>query len=126
MPGNRVVRLLFEPFLEDLDRLVDLAERAVGQRQQSPSLGILRPERDDPGEADGRFARSLLAVEEDAEVVVGVRMLGIQADGDAIGLFRFDQLALRSQDHTEIVVGVGVLRIDCDGALIRGERFVQL
>ena len=121
-----MVRLLFEPFLEDLDRLVDFAERAVRQRQQPPRFGILRPERDDLGEADGRFARPLLAVQEDAEVVVGVRVLGIQADGGAIGRFGFDRLALRSQDDTEIVVRVGVLRIECDRALIRAERFVQL
>ena len=52
-------------------------------------------------------------------------MLGVQADGGAIGLFRFDRLALRSQDDTEIVVCVGVIRIDGDGALVRAERFVQ-
>ena len=89
-----IVRLLFQPFLEDLDRLVDLAERAVRQRQQPPRFGILRPERDDLGEADGRFVRPLLAVQQDAEVVVGVRVLGIDADGGSIRRFGFDRLAL--------------------------------
>ncbi len=74
---DRMVRLLLEPFLEDLHRLVDLAERAVRQRQQSPRFGVLRPERDDLAEADDRFVRPLLAVQQDAEVGVRVECSGL-------------------------------------------------
>ena len=55
VPRNRIVRLFREPFLEDLDRLVDLAERAVRQRQQPARLPVLRPERDHLAEARDGF-----------------------------------------------------------------------
>ncbi len=123
---NRMVRLLLEPFFEDLHRLVDLAERAVRQRQQPPRFGVLRPERDDLAEADDRFVRPLLAVQQDAQVGVRVRVVGIDANGGSIGRFRFDQLALRPQEHAEIVVRVGMIRIERNRALERGDRLVQL
>ncbi len=124
--GDRMVRLLLEPFLEDLHRLVDLAERAVRQRQQSPRFGVLRPERDDLAEADDRFVRPLLAVQQDAQVGVRVRVLGIHANGGSIGRFRLDRLALRPQQDAEIVVRVGMIRIERNRALTRGDRLVQL
>ena len=109
-----------------VDRLVDFAERAVRQRQQSSRFGVLRPERDDLAEADGRFVRPLLAVQQDAEVGVRVRVVGVDANGGSIGRFRFDRLALRPQDDAEIVVRVGMIRIERNRALERGDRLVQL
>ncbi len=126
MQGNGIVRLLFEPFFEDFRRFVDFTERAVRLRQQPPSFGILRPQRDDLRKADSCFVRPLLAVQQDAEVVVRVRVFGIYANGDSICSFGFDQLAFGPQDDTEIVVRIGVIRIKCNRALIRDDRFVQL
>ena len=80
----------------------------------SGSFGL---QRDDLREADGRFVRPLLAVQQDAEVVVRVRVLGIDANGGSIRRFGFDHLALCPQDHTEIVVRVGMIRIERDRAL---------
>ena len=96
------------------------------QRQQSPSFGVLRPERDDLAEADGRFVRPLLAVQQDAQVGVRVRVLGTHANGGSIGRFGFDQPALRPQEDTEIVVRVGVIRIERNRALTRDDRLIQL
>ncbi len=110
---------------EDSHRFVDLAEHAVRQRQQSPSLGVLRPERDDLTEADDRFLRPLLAVEQDAEVGVRVRVVGARANGGSIGRFRFDRFALRPQEDTEIVVGIGMIWIECNRVLTCRDRLVQ-
>ena len=38
-----IVRLLRQPLLEHLDRLVDVAERAMRERQQPAGFGMLRP-----------------------------------------------------------------------------------
>ena len=126
VPGDGIVGLLVQPLLEELDRLVDLAERAVGEREESPRLGILRPERDDPGEADGRLVRPFLAVQQDTQVVVRVGVLGIQVNRSSICLLRLHHPSLRPEHHTEIVVRVGVLRIERDRALVRAGRPVQL
>ena len=58
------------------------------------------------------FVRPLLGVQQDAEVVVGVRVLGIDANGDSIRRFGFDHLALGPEDDAEIVVRVGMARIE--------------
>ena len=126
MARDGIVRLLREPFLEDLDRLVDVAERAVRERQQPARLGMLRPQRDHLREADRRFVRALLAVQQHAEVVVRVRVLGIDANGVAIRRFRFDRLAFRPQDDAEVVVRVGVARLERDRAPVGGDRVVEL
>ena len=80
---------------------------------------MLRPERDDLGEAERRLARPLLAVQQDAEVVVRVRVVGIDADRGSIRRLRLDDPSLRPEHHAEVVVRVGVLRIECDRALVR-------
>ena len=85
-----------------------------------------RPQGDDLREADGRFVRPLLTVEEHAEVVVRVRVLGIYAYCDPIVRFGFFRLAFGPQDHTEIVVRVGVLRFERDRALVCDDRIVEL
>ena len=126
VPGNGTVRLLFQPLFEDFDRLVDFTERAVRYRQQSARFGILRPQRDDLREADGRFVRPLLAGQQDAQVVVRVRVLRIDADGGSICRFGFDRLVLGPQDNAEIVVRVGMVRIERNRASIRDDRIVQL
>ena len=43
---NRVVRLFFEPFFEDVHGLADVAQRAVRERQKPSRFPVLRPERD--------------------------------------------------------------------------------
>ena len=121
-----MARLLLEPFFEDAHGFVDLAEHAVRQRQQSPSLGVLRPERDDLAEAGDRFVRPLLAVQQDAQVGVRVRMLRTRANGGSIGGFRFDELALRPQEDPEIVVRIGMIRIERNRVLTRDDRLIQL
>ncbi len=126
MPGNGTVRLLFQPLFEYFDRLVDFTERAVRYRQQSAGLGMLRTQRDDFREAHGRFVRPLLAVQQDAEVVVRVQVLWIDANSGSICRFRFDHLVRGSQDNAEIVVRIGMVRIECNRALICDDRIVQL
>ena len=97
----------------------------MGQRQQSPGFGVLRPERDDFAEADGRFVRPLLAVQQDAEVRIRVGMVGTRANGGSVGRFRFDDIALRPQQDTEIVVRVGMVRVERNRAPTRDDRLVQ-
>ena len=126
MPRDGMVRLLSQPFLEDPHRLVQLAERAVRQREQPSRLGVPRPEGDHLGEADGRLVRTLLAVQQDAQVVVGVRVLGMEADRGSIRRLCFLESALRAQHHTEVVVGIGMTRIECDRALVRRRCSLQL
>ena len=75
--GNGMVRLHFEPILENGDRFVDFTEGVVSQREQPASFWVLRPERDDFAEANGCFARPLLAVEQDAEVGVPSECSGL-------------------------------------------------
>ncbi len=63
-----MVRLLLKPSFEHFHRFVDVTKGAVRQRQQSPSLGMLRPERDDFTEADERLLHTSLGVQQDTEV----------------------------------------------------------
>ena len=113
------VWLFFEPFLEDLRRLIDLAQRAVRQCQQLSRFAVLRSERDHFAVARRGFFGALQPVEQNAQVGVCVNVFGIQSDGCAIRGFRFDRLSGRSQQHSQIVVGVRVARIDGDRTPIR-------
>ena len=87
---------------------------------------MLRPERDDLAEAGDRFLRPLLAVQQDAQVGVRIRVLRTHANGGSIGRLRLDQLALRPQDDPEIVVRIGMIRIERNRALTRSDRVIQL
>ena len=78
MQRDRALRLFFEPFLEDGDGLVDLAQRAMRERQELPCLLVLRPERDYLAVARRRFFGSLQPAEQDAEVRVRVDVIRIQ------------------------------------------------
>ena len=109
---NWVVRLLVQPLVEELHCLVELAEIAVRERQQPAGFGILRAERDHLGEADRGFVRPLLGVQQDAEVVIRVRVLRIDANGGPIRRFGFDDVALGPEDDAEIAVRGGVGRIE--------------
>src|SRR6266511_2136389 len=71
-------------------------------------LPVLRPQRDYLREADSRFVRPLHAVQQNAEVVVRVRVFWIYANGGSIRRLGFDHLAFGPQDDTEIVVCVGM------------------
>ena len=95
------------------------------QRQQAPRLRVLRPERDHFAEADDGFVRPLLAVQQDAEVGIRIRVLGADANGGPIGRFRVAQVALRPQEHPEIVVGIGMIRIEGNRAPAGGDRLIQ-
>ena len=123
---DRIVRLVRQPLLEHLDRLVDVAERAVRKRQQPARLWMLRPQRDHLREADRRFVRALLAVQQHAEIVVGVRVLGVDADRVPVRRFRFGRLAFRPEHDAEVVVRVGVARLQRDRAAVGGDRVVEL
>ena len=71
------VRLFCEPFLEDVHRLADLAQRAMRQRQQLARFPVLRPERDHLAVARRRFLGPLQPVEQNAEIGVRVDVFGV-------------------------------------------------
>ena len=87
---------------------------------------MLRLERDDLREAERRFALALLAVQQNAEVVVRVRVVGVDANGRSIRRLRFDDLSFGSQHDAQVVVSVCVIRVECDRLLVRRGRLVQL
>ena len=111
VPRNRVVRLLIEPFLEDLHGLVDLADGAVRQRQKSSGFPVLRPQRDRFAEARDRLLASLQPRQENAQVVVRIDVIGVQANGCSIGVFGFDRFARRPQQHAKIAVRIRMIWI---------------
>ncbi len=117
--------LLGEPVLEDLNRLVGLAERAVRQRQQPARFGMLRPERDHSAETGDGFSRALQAVQQDAEIRVRVDVLRIQLDRGPVRRFGLNRLLCRAQQHAQIAVGIRVARVQGNGAVIGRDRFVQ-
>ena len=125
MSRDRIVRLFREPLLENLRGLAELAQGAVRQRQELPRFAIFRAQRDHPAVAGRGFLGALQAVEQNAEIGVGVDMFGVQPDGRAIGGFRFDRPSGRPQQHTQIVVGIGVAGIDRDRAPVRLDGGVQ-
>ncbi len=120
-----MVGFLLQPFLEDGDGFVHFTEGTMRQREKPAGFGMFRPEGDDLEEADGRFARPLLAGQQDAEVGVGVRVLGAHANRGTIRRFRFDHVALRPQEDAEVVVRVGVIRIQRNRPPARRDRLVQ-
>ena len=66
-----------------------------------------------------------VAVEQDAEIRVGVHVVGAQPDGRAVrGLGLFGP-ADGAQQDAEIAVRVGVARIDCNGTLVLGDRLIE-
>ena len=81
MPRDRILRLLFEPFLEDRHRLADLAQHAVRQRQELSRLAVLGPERDYLAVARCGLLGALRRVEQNPEVGVRVDVFGIEPDG---------------------------------------------
>ena len=125
MLGDRIVRLLAEPVVEDLDRLVDLAERVVREGQQPARLRMLRPERDHLREAERGLPAAPEAVEQDAEVVVRIGVVGVDADRRSIRRLRVGDASLRTQDDAEVVVRVRVLQVERDSPLVRRDRLVQ-
>ncbi len=70
-------------------------------------------------------SRPLQAVEQDAEVGVGVDVLRVEPDGRPVRRLGLDRLAGRPQQHAEIAVGIGVSRIEGDRALVGRDRFVE-
>ena len=114
-----------EPLLENLRGLADLAQGAVRQRQELACFAIFRAQRDHPAVAGRGFLGTLQAVEQNAEIGVGVDMFRVQPNGGAIGGFRLDRPSGRAQQHTQIVVGVGVTGIDRDRAPVQLDRRFQ-
>ena len=125
VPRDRIVRLLFEPLLEDLRSLAEFAQGAMRQRQKLARFAIFRPQRDHLAVARRGFPGALQGVEQNAQVGIRVDMFGVQPDGFAIRGFRFDRLSGRSQQHTQIVVGVGVTGIEGDRTPVRNDRRLQ-
>jgi hypothetical protein len=64
------------------------------KREQPPGLGMFGPQRDDLAEADRRLTSALLAVQQDAQVLVRIRMRGIDADGRPVRRFGLDWIVL--------------------------------
>ena len=108
-----------------VDRLVDLTERVVRERQQPSRFRMPRPERDDLREAARGFALPPQAVEQNAEVVVRIRVVGVDSNRGSICRLRFDDTSLRAEDDAEVVVGVRVIRVEGDRLLVRRDRLVQ-
>src|SRR5437879_5871945 len=71
---NRIPWLFFEPFFEDIHRLIDLAQCAVRQRQQLSRFAVLRSERDHFAVARRGFFGALQPVEQNAQVGIRVDM----------------------------------------------------
>ena len=95
---DRIVGLVLEPLLEDLHRLVGLAERAVREREQPPRVPVLRPQRDRPCRSTPPLPRvRFKPVEQDAEVRVRVDVAGIDRDRRAVRRFGAGGLADGSQ-----------------------------
>jgi hypothetical protein len=111
---DRAVRFFCEPFRENRDGLVDLAQRAMRQRQELSRIFVLRPERDHLAETGRGFPGSLQGVEEDAEIRVRVDVTRIELDGRAIRGFRLGRLSRRPQQDAKVAVGIRVTRIDGD------------
>ena len=126
MQRDRVAGFFGEPLIKNPDSLVDIPDHAVRQRQQPPGFAVLRPECDHLAEAFGGFPGSLQPVQQDAEIGEGVDVPGIDANGGAIGRFRFERLAARSQHHAAVTVRIGMTGVDGDRLLIGLERRPQL
>src|SRR5439155_507196 len=62
----------------------------------------------------------------EAQVVVGLGVVRLDAEGLAEMAHRLAQLALRAQDAAQAVVGRGEARVDGEGAAIMADRFVEL
>ena len=123
--GDRITRLLLEPFGEDLHGAVHLTQHTVRQRKQSSPFTMFRLQGDDPGEALGGLYRSVQSVEQDAQVRVRVDVTGIQADRRSIGGFGLLRPACRAQHCAEIVVRIRMTRVECDGSLVGVDGLVQ-
>jgi hypothetical protein len=84
-----------------------------------------RPERDHLREGARCLAPAAEAVQQDAEVVVGIGVVGIDADRRPVRRFRIGDASQRTEDDAEVVVGVGVARVELDRALVSCGCLVQ-
>jgi len=79
VPGDRIARILGEPRLEDLSRPVELAQRAMRQRQQPRRVVMRGTECDRLAEAHRGFFRTIQAVAQDPEVRVRIDVMAMAA-----------------------------------------------
>ena len=67
-----------------------------------------------------------LLLEDDAEVAVGLGVVGLEPDGLAVVGDGLVQLPLVAQGDAEVVVGLGVVGLEPDGLAVVGDGLVQL
>ena len=123
--SNGIIRVVGQPFLEDLHCVLDLPKRAMRERQQPARIRIVWPQRDDLREAERGLARPILRVQQDAKVVVRIRVFGIDTNRRPIGSLGFGQFASCSEHHAEIAVRIRVARIEGNRTAICGDRIIQ-
>jgi hypothetical protein len=119
---HRMVGLFFQPLLVEFDRLVALAEHAVGQAEHPARVAMARGQRRDLAVADHGLLGAVHAGQQNTQVVVRVDEFRIELEGSPIGRLRFDRLTRRPQQDAEVVVGVEVLGIERNCSLVRGNR----
>ena len=64
--------------------------------------------------------------EQDAQIGVGIDVLGVEANGGPIRGFGFDRSARRPQQHAKIAVRIRMIGIERNRAPVGGDRLVEL
>src|ERR1700752_2002735 len=82
-------------------------------------------QRDRLAEALRGLFGAIEAIEQDAEVRVGIDMVGTQAYCRSVGSLGFLRPANGAQQDAEVVVRVGVTRVDRDGTFVLGDRIPE-
>ena len=124
MPRNRILRLFFEPFFQDTGGLCELAQRAVRHRQQLAGFAMLWPERDHSAVTRRSYFGTLQAVEQNAQVDIGVDVFRVQANGCAVRSFRFDRLPV-ARNSTPRLLWALASRVDSDRMPVRIDSGIQ-
>jgi hypothetical protein len=125
VPRHGIVGRRGDPSLHDRDRFGYFPERAMRHGQQTAGLFVLGAERGHLAVAHHGFAQPVGVAEQDAQVVVGGRVLRVQANRGAIGDLGLGNPPLGLQQHADVVVGLGMARVERHRALIRIERLVD-
>ena len=103
----------------------NLTQRAVCHCEQTARIAVHRPQGDRLAEAGRRLLGPVQAVEQDAEVGVGVGVRGVQRDGGAIRRLRIDRMAGHAKQHAQVAMGVGVIGSDRNRAAVRLDGLIE-
>ncbi len=113
--GRQVVQRLgvagfvLQPLAVHARRLLHPAELPVGHAHQLACLAVARRMHQRLPEGADAFLRASGAHQQRAEVGVGIREVGLELQGAAIGGLRLGQPALLAQQRTQVVVQLGTL-----------------